>query len=70
MTKLVTKAKFSLLKAEAEKCRKESGQASGQVKLNLGESKLIWNPASDIQVNHLETEEAKLGRLGGGVQGR
>lgn len=50
--------------------QEESGQESGQVKLNLGESKLIWNPASDIQVNHLETEEAKLGRLGGGVQGR
>lgn len=65
MTKLVTKAKFSLLKAKAEKCR----QRSGQVKLNLGESKLIWNPASDIEANHLETEEAKLGRFGGGVQG-
>lgn len=50
--------------------QEESGQGSGQVKLNLGESKLIWNPASDIQVNYLETEEAKLGRFGGGVQGR
>lgn len=40
------------------------------MKFNLGESKLIWNPASDIQVNHLEMEEAKLGRFGGGVQGR
>lgn len=69
MTKLVTKTKFSLLRAGAEKCRRKNGQGSGQVKLNLGESELIWNPASDIQVKHLEKEEAKLGRFGGGVQG-
>lgn len=51
--------------------QEESRQGSGQVKLNLGESKLmIWNPESDIQVNHLETDEEKLGRFGGGVQGR
>lgn len=40
MTKLVTSAKFSLHKAQAAKCWWESGQGSGQVKFNFGESKV------------------------------
>lgn len=30
MAKLVTKAKFSLLKAEAEKCRRKAGKEVGR----------------------------------------
>lgn len=40
------------------------------MKFNFSESKPISNPARGIQVSHLITEEAELGRFGGGVQGR